>query len=280
MIKTNYHTHSVFCDGQGTIEEITKTAINKDFQILGFSSHSMYPFASNWHINPKNFSEYVKCVQDAKKNYKGKIKILLGFEADYAPNITKPDFSLYKSLNPDYLIGSVHYIFTQKGRLAVDYGAEKLSSKIKELFHGNAKEMVQEYFELERQMLKNCSFTIIGHPDLVRKNNAKLNLFCENDNWYRKEIKATANEIKKQGIIAEVNTGAMARKYMDDVYPSKEFLSLLQERNVPVTISSDCHDAEGLDFGFNKALEAIIKAGYKEIAYIDEDKKIKFQKII
>lgn len=279
MLKTNYHTHTIFCDGKGTPEEIAEYAVKKGFDILGFSSHSMYPFASNWHIPPKNFNDYVNSVNDAKNKFAGKLKILLGFEADYAPFVTVPDFDRYKKLNPDFLIGSVHYVFSEKGRLAVDYSANLLKEKIDLLYGGNAKKLVCEYFSLEREMLSKGKFSIIGHADLIRKNNKVLNMFSENDSWYRNEIKETANAIKNAGVIAEANTGAMARGYMNDIYPSAEFLSLLCERNVPVTLSSDAHNPEQLDFAFDKALECLRKAGYKELAYIDSDKKIKMQKI-
>lgn len=280
MLKTNYHTHSIFCDGKESPEEICLSAIEKNFDYFGFSSHSMYPFASTWHIAPNNFQNYVDTVRNLQKKYSDRIKILLGFEGDYVPGICKPDFSTYKRLSPDYLIGSVHYIITEKGRLAVDYSAKDLKAKIDELFKGNARKVCQEYFYLEREMLSNCSFTIIGHPDLVRKNNGELNMFDEKDSWYRKEIKATADAIKKAGVVAEVNTGAIARKKMDDVYPSSEMLELLCQRGVPVTISSDAHTKDGIDCAFDRALLAIKKAGYKELAYINESKEIAFQKIV
>ena len=37
MIKTNYHTHTTYCDGVNTAEEMIQTAIEKHFSILGFS---------------------------------------------------------------------------------------------------------------------------------------------------------------------------------------------------------------------------------------------------
>ncbi len=279
MLKTNYHTHTSFCDGKGSPEEIAEAATAKGFDILGFSSHSMYPFAGAWHIPTKDFNVYAEAVNSAKEKFSGKLKILLGFEADYIPLVTKPDFDRYKKLDPDFLIGSVHYVFSEKGRLCVDYSASLLKEKIDTLYNGNSKKVVCEYFSLEREMLSKSNFSIIGHADLVRKNNNALKMFNEKDSWYRKEIKSTADAIKKSGVIAEVNTGAIARGYMDGVYPSDEFLALLNERNVPVTLSSDSHSKENLDFAFDKAIQAVQKAGYRELAYIDTDRKIKFQKI-
>ena len=34
--KINLHTHSVFCDGKNTFEELIQSAINKGFTTLGF----------------------------------------------------------------------------------------------------------------------------------------------------------------------------------------------------------------------------------------------------
>ena len=82
FLKTNYHTHSTFCDGKASPEEMVKTAIEKNFDILGFSGHSMFPFASSWHIpcgEHKNYSDEIRRLADI---YKDKIEICLGFEAD------------------------------------------------------------------------------------------------------------------------------------------------------------------------------------------------------
>ena len=36
MIKSNYHTHTNFCDGKSTAEEMVKSAIEKNLIFLGF----------------------------------------------------------------------------------------------------------------------------------------------------------------------------------------------------------------------------------------------------
>ena len=93
------------------------------------------------------------------------------------------------------------------------------------------------------------------------------------------ELKATARAAKKAGVIAEINTGAISRGAMDDVYPSQEFLRLLADQNVPVTVSSDAHNAESLDCAFERAYSSAKKAGYTETAYLDEACTIRFQKL-
>lgn len=265
---TNYHTHCTFCDGKNTAEEMVKAAIEKHFNTLGFSSHSMYPFGELWHIAPKEHESYVKEIRRLKELYKSQIEILCGFEADYIPGLCEPTFERYKEFMPDYLIGSVHYIANEKGFFTVDDDAQTVMEGIKKCFNGNVKKAVQEYFYLERQMVKNCDFTILGHADLIRIRNGVLKLFDENDGWYKAEVRELVKEIAKSDVIVEVNTGGITRKNMDDVYPSSYMLKLLYEKNVPVTISSDSHSVSTLDGAFDKALMAIKNAGYKQKAII------------
>ena len=96
---------------------------------------------------------------------------------------------------------------------------------------------------------------------------------------YKNKKKTLAKKKKKKGIITEVNTGAITRKKMNDVYPSAFFLNLLKEYNVPITISSDAHSANDLDGAFETAIDTIKKAGYSEVAYLNSSCKIQFQKI-
>lgn len=280
MLKTNYHTHTFYCDGKGSPEEIIEEAMKKGFDIIGFSSHSAFPFGSDWHIAPRKIQEYMKDVKRAAENNKEKIKVLCGFEADYIPGITKPSLSGdYSFLKPDFLIGAVHYLVTKDGNFTVDDSAENVKNGLERFFFGNGKKCVQEYFYLEREMLKKGDFTILAHADLIRKRNGVLDFFSENENWYRNEIRETAKAASKAGIIAEINTGAISRGAMDDVYPSKEFLSFLHDFKVPVTFSSDAHEKENLDFAFERAMKAALSAGYTESAFLDENGKVQFQKI-
>lgn len=265
--KINFHTHSTFCDGNFSPREMVLAAIQKNFTMLGFSGHSMYPFAADWHINPREISNYVKEIRSLQEEFKDSIKIFCGFEADYIPSITFPTKENYKEFNPDYLIGSVHYVITEKGQFAVDDKPENILAGFKALYNNDSKTFVHDYFEAERKMLKQGDFEIIGHPDLIRKRNGFLKMFDETTPDYIEELKLTAKAIASAGVVAEINTGAIARGVMDDVYPSSYFLELLYEAGVPICINSDAHTTEGLDCAFERAQSIAKKIGYKELIY-------------
>lgn len=271
-ILANYHTHSVFCDGNSTLEEVAKSAFDCGIKYLGFSSHSAYPATTGCEMHPENFLKYKATIEELKKQYFGKMEIFFGFEADYLPPLSWPDYSYYKNFNPDYLIGSVHFVWNhdvpQNGTMTVDDETEKVKNGLENIFFGDGKKMVQTYFDHQRQMLKSCDFDIIGHIDLIRKRNAALKFFSETDSWYKNELQATAKEIAKAGVVVEINTGGMSRGAIASPYPSLEFLKILKKLDVPILFSSDAHSSEHLVYGFDVAADLAKKAGYSERYYL------------
>ena len=282
--KINLHTHSKFSDGKNTAEEHILAAIEKGFTVLGFSEHSIHPldpafyspFDSNWHMLPQTFNDYVSTINALKQKYADRIKILLGFEADYFSSpkfgLAVPDKTAYADFAPDFIIGSVHFINKPEGFFSVDNKPEEVLKGLKKSYSDangniNGKAAVCDYFEAEREMLKLGKFEIIGHPDLIRLRNGALNFFDENESWYKKQIKLTAKAIAAAGVIAEINTGAIARGLMNDVYPSEQFLEYLYQEGVPVCINADAHKFELLDASFDYAAEKAKRAGYKELTY-------------
>ncbi|MBQ5490530.1 MAG: histidinol-phosphatase [Treponema sp.] len=280
--KTNYHMHTRYCDGSSNVAQMAQAAFDCGMSDIGFSGHAMIPFSSDWHMNIRNYESYCKDVQEAKKQFAGKMNILCGFEADFIPDITSPTFAEYKKYNPDFLIGSVHYVRIGNGYFEADGSFENTRKKIAQYAKGNAKKAVQAYFDAERQMLKNPDFTFIGHCDLIRKQNSQLApqpLFDETASWYRKELVLTAKAIASAGVCVEINTGAMSRGYLDNPYPSLPFLELLHQYNVPVTFASDAHAKEHIDFAFDNACALARNAGYKELHYLSPEGKLTSQQI-
>ena len=282
--KINLHTHSSFSDGKNTAEEHVLAAIEKGFTVLGFSEHSIHPLDpafysandSNWHMLPEDFPKYVAEIKRLKEKYADRIKLLIGFEADYfySPEIglAFPDKNAYKDFSPDYIIGSIHFLVKEKGFFTVDHKPEIVKENLIKLYSKadgsiDGKAAACDYFEAQRQMLKSGKFEIMGHPDLIRLRNGPLNFFEENADWYKEELKLTARAAAKAGVIAEINTGAIARGMMDDVYPSAQYLEYLHQEGVPVCINSDAHKAEFLDAAFDIAAVKAQRAGYKELTY-------------
>ena len=252
-MKTNYHTHTVWCDGKNTVEEMVLSAVDKGFDIIGFSSHSTYPNDNLYTVPVGKLQDYFTEVRRLSAKYAGKIKVLCGVEADYIPEMTDPDRSRYAKFSPDYIIGSVHYVRAPGGALVpVDHTPEILAEGIAAHFGGNVESYVRTYFRQVREMASRFDFDIVGHLDLCRKFNVKHPWFDESALWYLEELELTADSIKESGKLAEVNTGAISRGWLDDAYPSAAFRAMLRERGVRFVLNSDSHSADSIDCAFER----------------------------
>ena len=282
--KSNFHTHTQFCDGKNTAEEMVLAAIEKGFDVLGFSSHCFHPldpdfykpFDNLWHIPQQNIKAYTEEIRRLKEKYACQIQIYLGFEADYFESKTYgsaiPDKLSYSEFSPDYLIGAVHFVNTDKGFFTVDHKAEIVKENLIRFYSKangeiDGKKAVHDYFEAERNLLLKGNFDILAHPDLIKLRNGVINFFSPEESWYKDELRATAKVIANAGVITEINTGAIGRKLMDETYPSEYFLELLHNYGVPVCINSDAHTTSNLDSAFDRAAALAKKTGYTELVY-------------
>ena len=244
----NFHTHTVWCDGKNTPEEMVEAAIAKGFKRLGFSSHLALPEAIPGYLDPAKALDYVRDVRRTAAKYAGQIEIFCGGEADYIPGATTPEKRRYESLGLDYLIGAVHYAVADDGAwVPVDDTPEKLRRGIDEHFGGSARAFVERYFEEQVFMVEHFDFDVLAHPDLVRKFNLKQPYFDETAQWYEALEARLARSLAASGKATEVNTGAISRGWLDDAYPAARFRATLRKYGVKFILSSDAHAASGLD---------------------------------
>ena len=263
-VRANYHTHTRWCDGRDTPRAMAEAAVSAGFTDLGFSSHVSFPEGGEFVLDPAKGLDYARDIRSLAREYAGRLRIWLGAEADYIPGATDPDRGRYAALGLDYLIGSVHYVVAGDGaRVPVDHTPEFLSDGIRDHFSGSAEAFVRAYFRQQRDMVSRFDFDIVGHLDLVRKFNAKHPYFDESAAWYREALALTADAVAASGKVAEVNTGAISRGWMDDAYPSAAFRDLLRDRGVRFILSSDAHAASSVDCAFDRfgAAESYLCAG-------------------
>ena len=259
MVKSNFHTHTVWCDGKDTPEAVILSAIDKGFDAIGFSSHAMLPGDPlDWPLTAAKLPRYAEEIRALAVRYADRIKVLCGVEADFVKGgVSSPDRSVYASVSPDYIIGSVHFVVAPDGVLApVDESPESFADAVRSHFGGSVEAFVRTYFAQQREMAATCDFDVIGHPDLCRKFNGRLRCFDENAPWYVEELERTADAFAASGKLTEVNTGAISRGWMDDAYPSPAFRKMLRERGVRFILSSDAHSAGTIDCAFDRFASA------------------------
>lgn len=269
MHLTSLHTHTDYCDGSCSAENMVEAAIKNNMQSIGISTHGPVPFLSDWNIQKFNIEKYMDEIQLLKEKYKGQIEIFLGMELDYLPR-TGFD-SLQKSLMErlNYYIGSVHYLgsFNNSVMWTVDYTADEILRGINESFKGNKILAIETYYDLISEMACRYEPPIIGHIDLIRKNNRDNMLFDEREDWYYRAVDKCLDVIKNTSSVIEINTGGMFRGYTTEQYPSSLILNMIKEKEIPVIINSDAHTTEALLHKYEEMYALINEVGLKSVYF-------------
>ena len=266
MLKTNYHTHYSICDGNGEAEDYVQAALQKGFTALGFSSHAPVPFDNPTNMKKEDLPTYLKTIQDLKTRYRDKIEIYLGLEIDHIHEHPLPQKELAALAELDYCIGSFHCMWSplRKEYREIDSTPEIFRAILEEDFAGNIREFVERYYLYMAELLETFHPPILGHFDLIKKNNPDNLYFKQSEPWYQKAVRGVFPTIRKQEPIVEVNTGGIARGKTREVYPSPWILYELRKEDVPVMINSDAHTPELLDAYIEEAAYILRDAGYRK----------------
>ena len=85
MLTANYHTHTKRCGhATGEDEDYVLEALGHGFRLLGFSDHIRLPGFSQPYTRGDYslFDDYCQSINHLKKEYKDRLDIYLGFEAE------------------------------------------------------------------------------------------------------------------------------------------------------------------------------------------------------
>ena len=245
MLKANYHTHSTFCDGRSTPEEIVLKAIGLGFEHLGFSGHV--------DVDPvMDVPAYLAEIARLQEKYRDRIDILRGGELD----------NLYPDRSPagfEYLIGSAHHMRLGREVLAVDWSEEQVLTLLNDGFGGDGLKLCRAYFNLIAETYRRGSCRFIGHFDLVTRHNAALRFVDEEDPAYLASAYEVIEYLVREDLPLEINT---KQAHRGKIYPGASMLKKLRELGGEIVISSDAHHCQDLDHGFDRAAELARRCGF------------------
>lgn len=261
---SNFHTHTTFCDGKNTVEEIVKSAIGKGFSAIGFSGHGYTEYDLRYCM--KNTDGYIREIKRLKNKYKDQIQIYLGVEEDTFAMVNRDKF--------DYIIGSSHYFCMDGNYYPFDsnYG---YFEKCLTLFEGDTIKMAETYYHNFCKYILHRKPDIIGHFDLVTKFDETVKPFFLNEARYEAIVQKYLSEALKSNCIFEVNTGLISRGFRNGPCPNERLLYTIKKNNGKVMLSSDSHCIETLDFGFEEMRTLLRDIGFDYVftRYNNEWKK-------
>ena len=258
------HTHSIFCDGKDTLEQMVQTAIEKGFDSIGFSGHSYMDIYADFSMDEEKANAYRAEITRLQGVYGNQIKIFCGLEKD---NYTKVSTDGY-----DYLIGSVHCVQYGKTLVFVDWTLDRALDAIDNVFCGDGLAYAEAYFDAVAELPNYGRFDILGHFDLVTKFIEKQpDMFDTTHPRYRAAVTRAAEALVGKVRFFEINTGAISRGYRTSPYPDSFILKEMKRLGFGAVISSDCHDRNFLDCAYAEAARLLAEAGFTEHYVLKEE---------
>lgn len=258
---SNIHTHTTFCDGKNTAEEMVLSAIEKGFFSLGFSGHGYTAFELGSCM--KDEQGYINEINRLKEIYRDKIEIYLGTEEDaFAP----VDRSRY-----EYVIGSMHFMKKDGNIFPLDLNPVCMD-RCFSAFSKNVEAMATGYYSAFADYLLARNPDVVGHFDLITKYDESGERIFLGNPVHDRIAEHFIGKVAKSGLLFEVNTGAIARGYRTMPYPSENLLHVLHREGARITLTSDCHDARHLDCWFDEAKRYLYDIGFREIYFLRNHK--------
>lgn len=250
----DYHTHTVYSDGQDQHRSYLRQAVYSGIDEVGFSDHFTI-LSTNWGINQKNIPLLKEEMQFLKTQEELPVSVKFGAEIDYIPGKEKEISSLISTLPLDYVIGSIHFL----NNWNFDNDPEAFKNK-------NIDEVYDAYFSVVRKAISSDLYDVMGHIDVIKKF-AYYPSFSPYE-WYKKLIRS----LKSKDKVVEINTNGL-NKPCREIYPDKNFVKMCFQSNIPVTLGSDAHVSNEVGQHFDQAVEMLKNIGYRKVATFTQRKR-------
>jgi len=251
-MRSNFHTHTNFCDGTDTAEDMVISAMEKGFSSFGFSGHGYTDFDLSYCI--KDIEAYKSEVNRLKEKYKNQIQIYLGLEEDATFECVRSEY--------DYIIGSLHYFLINDKYYPVDLSYDSLKHCVDIV---GAMELAEIYYSTFLEYILRRRPDIIGHFDLLTKFDEKYEPYFLGNAEYNKLSEKYLTYALESDCIFEINTGAISRGYRKTPYPYENLMYIIKKNGGKIILSSDTHSKDTVDFGFDVAINMIKDIGFNHI---------------
>lgn len=264
MNLTNYHSHTLYCDGRAAMEDFIRFAVHRGFTSYGISSHAPLPFPTHWTMEWDRMDDYLSEFRRMKEKYAGKIELAVGLEIDYLDEENNPSLSRFRELPLDYRIGSVHMLHNAQGEAVdIDVSADVFRDIVGKHFNGDLDKVIRLYYDSLLRMVEAGGFDIVGHADKMHYNAAAYRPGLLDEPWYDSLVRDFFQQIAVRGYIVEINTKAF--ESLGTFYPNERYFPLLKDLGVRVQVNSDAHYPERIDSGRSEALLALKRAGFDTV---------------
>lgn len=223
----NYHTHTYRCGhAEGSERDYAEKAAKAGLRILGIADHTPYDF---FDIGPRNrpmrmmpeeLPEYAGSVRALAEEYRGKLDILLGVEAEYYPRYFPRLLELLRGSRVQYMILGQHFLNNEVDGQYCGIPCEETAA-------------LERYVAQSREALETGLFTYFAHPDLFR--------FTGEEAAYTREMRKLCRTARDTGTPLEINLlGIRDGRH----YPEERFWRIAAEEGCAAILGCDAHQPQ------------------------------------
>ena len=218
----NYHTHTTRCfHANGTDEDFVQKALEAGLDTLGFSDHAPQPFPQGYYstmrMYPETLTEYVQSISTLRGQYKDRMNIHIGLEAEYYPALFPTLLQWVRDAGIEYMILGQHWL-----------GNEQDEIHVLKPFDDEAR--LARYCDQVMEALNTGAFTYIAHPDLPN--------FVGDNTVYDRQMRRLIHHAKACNIPLEINLLGLK---VNRNYPNPHFWELVAEESCPAILGRDAH---------------------------------------
>ena len=225
----NYHTHTTRCGHAfGTEREYAEAALKAGLKTLGFSDHTAYDFLGRplrdrpMRMKPEELPEYAASVRSLAEEFKDRIRVIPGVEAEYYPTYFSRLLEILRESGIRYMILGQHYIGDEIGEPYC--GRETRDETI-----------LDRYVSQSIEALETGLFTYFAHPDLIN--------YVGDREIYDRKMEKLCRKALETGTPLEINLLGLAGGRH---YPNPDFWKIAAKVGNEVVLGRDAHRPEQL----------------------------------
>ncbi len=231
----NYHSHTPRCGhARGSEREYVEAALQAGLETLGFSDHTPWDYfdlparselpSLSGHVRMplSALPNYADTVRGLAGEYRGRIEILLGVEAEYYPKYFPRLLELLRRNGVRYMILGQHFIGNEIGEPYCGRPTDR-------------REVLERYVSQTIEAMQTGLFSYFAHPDLIR--------FTGADDEYRRQMRRLCRAAAELDTPLEINLLGIREGRN---YPDERFWRIAAEEGNAVVLGCDAHRPEDL----------------------------------
>ncbi|UYZ21077.1 histidinol-phosphatase HisJ [Mesobacillus jeotgali] len=258
------HVHTSFCPHgtKDSLDDYVQRALELGCKEITFAEHAPLPEGfkdptplQDSAMRFEDLEPYFQSIEEAKRKYRGKIKINTGFEIDFIEGYEVQTANFLSKFGPrlDDAVLSVHFLKNPAGEYdCLDYSPDNFGKMVKE--YGSAELIHRHYYQT---VLKSIHADLgpykpkrIGHITLANKFRLKYPIAQECTD----EIIEILETVSKFGYELDYNGAGTAKPLCREPYPPDWVVSEAKKLGIRLVYGSDAHQAKELGQGLDRML--------------------------